>query len=79
MKDSELLLLFLVIIFVIFALIALIGKIQMGERAEVAEARVERLETELEAARDSVLAGEIEGFNVRCYAVRKDTSDVNMR
>lgn len=42
------------------------------ERADAAEAHVEQLEGELEAARDSVLAGEIEGFGLRCYLVREE-------
>lgn len=43
------------------------------DRAESAEARIEQLEIQLEAARDSVLVGEIEGFNLRCYAVRTES------
>ena len=42
------------------------------ERANIFEARVEHLETDLEAARDSVLAETIEGFGLRCYFEKEE-------
>lgn len=72
MKDDEWLLVMVVILFAVVAVTALITEIEQRTRAEAAEARIEQLQTELEAARDSVLIGEIEGFNLRCYAVREE-------
>ena len=47
-------------------------KAREDRRADAAETRIGQLETELEAARDSVLAGTVEGFALRCYFVKEE-------
>ena len=61
-----------IVMFAVIAFGLLSVQKDQRERAEAAEARVSVLEAELEAARDSVLAGEVEGFGLRCYLVRED-------
>ena len=63
----------------VISLALLFAQTHYREAAQTAESHVEQLEVELhkvtaeaQALQDSVLAGEIEGFGLRCYLVRED-------